>query len=1304
MKKVKSLLLLTSFILITLFVLIIVSSGSALNKAEAVSDRELSGSSQSGEEVTSGIYRGVSTAMKFDVSAPLSELAAQAASQPVVATEIPERDTGLEGPLGPQDVDPIVQAAVGANLIPTPTVSFDGPSNLAGVAPPDPVGDVGPNHYVAMSNLFSAIYDKSGNELVAPFPNNTFWAGFGGDCETENDGDPVVMYDQLDDRWIAAQFTAASAPFLICVAVSQTPDPTGSYFQYAFSIGTNFPDYPKYGIWDDAFYMSTREFDGLSGPFVGVGAYAVNRSELIAGNPNPQVISFLVPPGGTPYNVGDGLLPTDLEGFTLPPAGAPNYFVGSMDDGGQYGAPQDALNIWEFHADFITPGNSTFTLEHVVPVSPFDSQFPCSPGSRDCIPQPNTSNKLDILSYRQRPMWRVAYRNFGSYETMVTNQAVEADTNLAGIRWYEIRDPDNSPFIYQEGTYAPGVSDGIHRWMGSIAMDQSGNMALGYSASDASSTFPSVWYTGRLATDPLGQMPQGEGSIIDGTGSQTGTQRWGDYSSMNVDPVDDCTFWYVNEYLPTTSSSGWQLRIGAFRFDQCGFPDFTIAAMPASQAICSPNDAIFDIDIGSRQDYMDQVDLSVSGNPAGTTAAFNPNNQAAPFTSTLTISNTGSAAFGSYSLDIVGIAPTSTHTTTVGLDVYTSVPGSPTLQSPADTATGVPRQPTFEWTAAAQGETYLLEVDDNSDFSSPVYTTTVAGTTHMAAVSLSSVTTYYWRVTATNTCGTGSTSGVFSFTTEEIPPILLVDDDDNAPDVRGVYIAALDSLGLEYDIWDTNNSDNEPDYGFLSAYDAVIWFTGHEFGGFAGPGGATEAALSSYLDGGSCLFISSQDYRYDRGQTAFMSDYLGVSTSSNDNGDYTSVTGSGSVFGSLGSYALSYNFTDFSDIISPDGTAELAFDGNNGNDAAVNKDSGVYRTAFFGFPWEVISTAPDREEVMETVLDWCGVLGPRGTMSGSVTDDGDSQPIVGAMISADDGIEVRNATTNGSGDYSMPLPPGTYDISVTATGYYSDTASGVVIITDTVTTEDFALTLVTGTMAGVVTDDSNSQPIDGASVMADAGNGIQSTTTNSSGAYTLTVPPGSYDVTVTASGYLDGSANNVAVVTNTVTTQDFALSPEVRTLERDQDLIEDSVIVGGSVTNTLIVSNTGNAAFDFTASAGAGWADVSPSGGTLDPGATMALSVVFDSNATAGVGTYSTTLTFSGDYDNSPAPVDLIFHVTENPQYDVYLPAVMSSSGAASAPTASLPWFVPLVGLTGIVGFGYKKRSWLSIFRDNSQS
>jgi len=514
-------------------------------------------------------YRGVLQVVKFDISPPLRDM------KPLPWKECTKRDNEEQGaipfaPAGRVVPDTAVQRIIGKIGIPGPIVTFDGNSNLCGCSPPDPNGAVGPNHIVEMSNLHFQVFSKTGTSLFGPAANNTLWSGFGGDCQTDNAGDPVVLYDQLADRWMLTQFTSSGPTFFECVALSQTNDPTGSYYRWAIATGpggNNFPDYPKGGMWPDAYYFSTREFQGgPSGPFQGIGAYALDRAQALAGNPNPTIVSFLVPP--TPaYLVGDGLLPSDLDGQATPPPGSPNYFVGSQDTNGPYGAPSDALNLFKFHYDPTTPANSTFTLANTLATTPFNSILGICGGSRACIPQPSTTNKIDHLGYRQRPLFRLAYRNFGSHESLVTNQSVSGGTGpngeVSGIRWWELRSPNSGPVIFQEGTYAPGVTDGIHRWMGSIAMNSAGDIALAFSAANTS-VFPSVFYTGRHDGDPLGQMTLGEGSIMNGTGSQTGSNRWGDYSSIDVDPVDDSTFWVVNEYVPTTSSIGWRLRIGSF--------------------------------------------------------------------------------------------------------------------------------------------------------------------------------------------------------------------------------------------------------------------------------------------------------------------------------------------------------------------------------------------------------------------------------------------------------------------------------------------------------------------------------------------------------------------------------------------------------------------------------------------------------------------------------------------------------------------------------------------------------------------
>ncbi len=509
-------------------------------------------------------------ATHFDVSPPLREMIAAAnGSAEDEAPRTPDVDHAALGhdPFVP---DGALQSGFGIHAMPLPTINFNAITGT-NATPPSPSGDVGLNHYVLMSNLRSAIYNKAGALIAGPFNNNVIWAGFGGPCETTNSGNPWVVYDQLADRWFLMQIGSNVAPYSLCFALSVTGDPTGSYYRWSFNLADQFPDYGRVAVWPDAYYIGGRMFLNASIQ-TGSGAYAFDRADMLAGDPTPDVVGFIAPSDATPYVVGDGLVPADLDGSQPPPPGCPAYYVGSMDLGGPYGAPQDAVSVWRFHADFAVPANSSFTSAATLPVSTFDSIYPCPGPPRDCIPQPgaSASQYLDILSYRQRFMSRATYRNFGTHESILATQSVEASVNLAGLRWYELRDPGGTPVVHQQGTYAPGVADGIHRWNGSLASDQSGNIALGYSAS-STVTFPSVFYTGRLATDPLGMMPQGEGVFVNGSGIQTSTaSRWGDYSSMSIDPVDDCTFWYVNEYYPVTAATAFTLRVGAFKFPDCG--------------------------------------------------------------------------------------------------------------------------------------------------------------------------------------------------------------------------------------------------------------------------------------------------------------------------------------------------------------------------------------------------------------------------------------------------------------------------------------------------------------------------------------------------------------------------------------------------------------------------------------------------------------------------------------------------------------------------------------------------------------
>ena len=483
--------------------------------------------------------------------------------------------------------------------IPAPQANFEGLSNqdnfnlLGGrVNPPDPVGDVGPHHYVEMINLVWAVYDKQGNRLLGPATLGSIWNGFPVTHCANNAGDPIVVYDQFADRWLLSQFTSAGPQYWNCIAISQTGDPTGAYYRYAFITqpdpdlpgGTFFPDYPKYGVWKDSYILTTRDFGDVDE--YGISVYALEKNKMVNGEANARAVQFFLDSAVVDLSlIGDGLLPPDVDGKTKPKTDAPAPIVGTQDDDYVYGATFDALNIFELNVLWRSTPTASLQLAAQLPVAEFDSNFPCGP-TRGCIPQPGITNPdqyLDILSYRQRPTYRLAYRNFGTYETMVTNQSVEALPGIAGVRWYEIRRVNGAYSVHQQGTYAPG--DGIHRWMGSAAMDKRGNIAVGYSVSNATDVYPGIRYTGRLAGDPLGQMTLGEGVIINGSGVQTTTNsRWGDYTSLNIDPVDDCTFWYVNEYYevsglplplpppplpPPGTTAPWQTRIASFKLPGC---------------------------------------------------------------------------------------------------------------------------------------------------------------------------------------------------------------------------------------------------------------------------------------------------------------------------------------------------------------------------------------------------------------------------------------------------------------------------------------------------------------------------------------------------------------------------------------------------------------------------------------------------------------------------------------------------------------------------------------------------------------
>jgi hypothetical protein len=496
----------------------------------------------------------VGASYRNDTSPPLREI-------PPIPIKARDQHEANENPKIPShhmdgpDESAVQNQFVSAPNMPAPVLNFDGipfPGVACNCAPPDTNGAVGQTQYAQIVNEGYQVFNKStGASTFGPVSIETLWSGFGGVCETAGHGDPVVLYDKLANRWVVTQFAGSSVPTDECIAVSTTSDATGSYNRYAFHLGTNFFDYPKLATWPDAYYMSMNVFNSSGTAYLGPQPFAFDRLQMLNGNPASFVTTGIT--GGSTENP---YLPSDFDGTNPPPAGAPNTFV-EWPNGGVY-------KVFHFHADFGTPANTTFTQFASPPAAGFTQ---LCPGTRACVPEPN-GDSLDAIG--DRFMFRLAYRNFSDHESVVTNYTVSSN-GVAGVRWIELRNVTNGPVsVFQESTYQP---DTTWRWMGSAAMDAQGNMALGFSAS-STSVFPGLRYAGRLATDPLNALSQGEATLFAGAGSQTDTvNRWGDYSDMTVDPVDDCTFWYTNEYYPAGSTSfNWRTRIGNFKFPGCVSP------------------------------------------------------------------------------------------------------------------------------------------------------------------------------------------------------------------------------------------------------------------------------------------------------------------------------------------------------------------------------------------------------------------------------------------------------------------------------------------------------------------------------------------------------------------------------------------------------------------------------------------------------------------------------------------------------------------------------------------------------------
>ncbi len=493
--------------------------------------------------------RSVTIPVKHDVSPPLRDIPAvppEAGAPreiPILPTEFVPNVAG--------EADPVLQTSLLDSLAVIEGLNIDGLGRGAygfhvGAAPPDTNGAVGDTQYMQWVNSSFAVFDKAtGDLLLGPAQGVTLFAGFGGPCETKNGGDGVILYDKIAGRWVFTQINNAR---LACIALSTSSDATDTYYRYSFDLSdlppsTTLSDYPKITVWPDAIYYTANIFGG---GFLGVNFCAFDRNRMLTGDDATAVCFFT-------NTVGGSYLPADFDGTTLPPDGSPNFLVSLSGT--------SALNLIKFVVDFDNPGNSGLIGPVRIPVAPFRRPT-------QNVPQLGTTQTLATLG--DRLMFRLAYRNFGDHESLVLNHSVAAGdggTNSIGVRWYELRNPnDDNPIVFQQGTYSP---DNTFRWMGSIAMDQAGNIAVGYSAS-SSDINPAIRYAGRESDDPLGLL-RAENSFIEGTGSQLpNLGRWGDYSSITVDPNDDCTFWYTTEYLQADGTFNWNTKIASFRFVSCG--------------------------------------------------------------------------------------------------------------------------------------------------------------------------------------------------------------------------------------------------------------------------------------------------------------------------------------------------------------------------------------------------------------------------------------------------------------------------------------------------------------------------------------------------------------------------------------------------------------------------------------------------------------------------------------------------------------------------------------------------------------
>lgn len=439
---------------------------------------------------------------------------------------------------------------------------FVGPFGTARLRnPSDNSIAVGPNHIVQIVNsrlaVFTkkgAFFDTTGKVLYGPIVTNSIFAGFGGPCEHTTSGDAVVRYDQLAHRWLyvlpifSRPKGEPDGPYSMCYAVSTGPDPLGPYYRYEFK-RTLFPDYPRPAIWTDGYYIPTSTGDRV----IQKHACVADRTSMLQGLPATEQCIIL---DGVNF-----LENADIDGTRLPPPGAPNIMIAAGGTQLHHVFADSVLYVYQFHVDWNDTTKTTVTGPTALRVAPY--HYLCDGQLTSCVPQPGTDRRLD--SQGDKIMQRTVYRNFGDHESIVALHSVNTSAGGGGVRWYELRlDRHRTPYLYQQGTYAP---DGFYRWLGSMAMDRLGDIGIGYSFG-GTPNFAGQRFAARRAGDPKGVLTFRETVLADGRAAQTNTLRWEDYTTTDIDPSDGCTFWYVGDYLKANDST-YSTRIGALRIPGC---------------------------------------------------------------------------------------------------------------------------------------------------------------------------------------------------------------------------------------------------------------------------------------------------------------------------------------------------------------------------------------------------------------------------------------------------------------------------------------------------------------------------------------------------------------------------------------------------------------------------------------------------------------------------------------------------------------------------------------------------------------